>query len=322
MKTIFLILLIAFPVFADGNMGNGANIFPISHKQIQLVQESIRLTYGGEWFVEMTGSYKNLGPETTVQIGFPSDQTLPYNYEEMSSKKPSERKYEIDYFDPEFKTYVNGKSIPVMAKRGWDYPELEKVDAPTIFTFDVHFNKGEVKTIKNSYVAGGYTSSLADYKFQYNLSYGALWKDKIDLLKIEMRLPSQSKGFDFISPQEQSCTIDDSSHQIVLRWRYSDIDPDFNIEVSDLSWRDRSNTLDQYIEFADLFIKEHGETGIRYLRNLLYAHYGYPFKNPFIRAKFYSSGRYSENENFSEDMISSRHKEFLKKLEAMEREYQ
>ena len=70
-KTIFLILLITFPIFADGNEGNRTNIFPISSKQIQMLRESIRLTYGRDWFVEMSGRYKNFGHDTTVQVGIP-----------------------------------------------------------------------------------------------------------------------------------------------------------------------------------------------------------------------------------------------------------
>ena len=149
---------------------------------------------------------------------------------------------------------------------------------------------------------------------------GALWKDKINLIEIEMQLP-KCVGFDLLYPREHSYRVDENSEYFTLFWKYTNIEPDFNIEVNMFPAWESNKTLDQYIVLSDTLIKKYGVAGVRYLRNLVFAHYGYPFKNPLIRGIFYCFGRYSENENYSENMISAHHREFLEKLNELEKNY-
>lgn len=59
---------------------------------------------------------------------------------------------------------------------------------------------------------------------------------------------------------------------------------------------------------------------LRYARNKVFASYGYPFKNPFVRAQFYYEGSpYKESTSFSDQKMTKEHLayvEFLLKLEA------
>lgn len=311
MKYIIIILLISVSLYGDDATyeGDGATVLPISNNQIQMLHEKVVCSGYQRMQVEMTATYKNFGPATIVQMGFPFTQYLPENGDTN----------EIDYFDPNFTTFVNGKSVPVTLKRTKEHPELKHINFPAAYTFQVHFNENEEKTISHTYSAGGFASSIGDYEFKYILVTGALWKDKINLIEVEMRVPPNSV-FDIVSPQEHSCKLDQNLNQIILNWTYKDIEPDFNIVVKTLGWFERNRTPNGYIKDSAGFIKSYGKPGIRYLRNLIFAYYGYPFKNPVIRSAFYSpeSNIYTENENYSEEYISTYHKEFLKYLSLLE----
>ncbi len=311
MKYIILIFLIYFSLYADDATykGDGATVFPISNNQIQMLHEKVVCSGYQKMQVEMTATYKNFGPAAMVQMGFPSLQYLPDKNDI----------YETDYFDPHFKTFVNGESVPVTLKRSKEHPELKHINFPTAYTFNVHFDENEEKTIRHTYTAGGFASSIGDYEFKYILVTGGLWKDKINNIEVEMRIP-QDRGFDIISPQEHSCRFDQNLNRVILSWTYENIEPDFNIVVKILGWLERNKTPNRHIKDSAGFIKRYGKPGIRYLRNLIFAYYGYPFKNPIIRGAFYSpkSNIYTENENYSEEYISTYHKEFLKYLSLLE----
>jgi len=311
LKCILVGFLFFLPLLADDATyeGDGATVFPISNDQIQMLHEEVVCNGGYKWVIEMTATYKNFGPATTVQMGFPFKQQLP---EESDNSRN-------DYFDPRFKTFIDGKSIPVTPKRSREHPELKHINYPSAYTFEVHFDENEEKTIRHTYTAGGFSSSIGDYHFSYILMTGALWKDKIDRIDVEMRI-APSIGYDIVSPPEHSCRFDEKLHQIVLSWTYTDLEPDFNIEVGRLGWFSKNATPDMKIRNSTKFINEYGEAGIRYLRNLIFAHYGYPFKNPMIRNAFYSpqAHLYTENENYSEKYISSYHMKFLEYLNFLE----
>ena len=303
-----IIIMLGSLLWADDASyeGDGATVFPISNDQIQMLHEKVVCNGGYKWYIEMTATYKNFGPETTVQMGFPFKQKLPEETDDQSLS---------DNFDPQFKTFVDGKSIPVIPKRSKEHPELKHINFPTAYTFEVHFAENEQKTIRHTYTAGGFASSIGDYHFSYILMTGALWKDKINRIEVEMRI-YPTMGFDIVSPPEHTCRLDENDYQIILNWTYTDIEPDFNIEVANLGWFARNAPPDMQIRKSTKFINQYGKAGIRYLRNLIFAHYGYPFKNPMIRNVYYSpqAHLYTENENYSEKYISSYHLEFLEYL--------
>jgi len=309
MKHLLCLLLIVLTVYSDDAIyeGGGDTVFPISTDQIQMLHERVICIEG--WQIEMTATYKNFGPATTVQMGFPFQYYLP------DSKDFSE----IEYKDPHFRAYVNGKSIPVTLKRSKEHPELKHINYPAAYTFNVHFDKNEEKTISHKYVAGGFRSSIGDYSFTYILETGALWKDSINKIDVEFRL-SPNYGYDIISPQEHSWHYDQDLDKIVLSWTWTDIEPDFNIEVNRLGWFGKNSTPIQQLKYLPSFLKQYGKPGIRYLRNLIFAQYGFPFKHPIIRSAFYDPriNIYSENDNYSEDYISTYHKKYLKFLNYLE----
>lgn len=60
---------------------------------------------------------------------------------------------------------------------------------------------------------------------------------------------------------------------------------------------------------------------LRYAKNKVFASYGYPFKNPFVRAQFYYTGSpYKENLSFSEQNMTKEHRAYLEWLSKLEEE--
>lgn len=85
----FLVLLQCQYSSADDTAvyGNGINVFPVTSSEIQLVSETIKLKYesakySSAWSVDVTLNFKNDGPDTVVQMGFPFDaEHFDYNEE-------------------------------------------------------------------------------------------------------------------------------------------------------------------------------------------------------------------------------------------------
>ncbi len=60
---------------------------------------------------------------------------------------------------------------------------------------------------------------------------------------------------------------------------------------------------------------------LRYAKNKVFASYGYPFKNPLMRAQFYYPGSlYKESKTYSDQKISKDHAAYIEWLSKLEDE--
>jgi len=300
--------------------GDGVNVYPIEHADIQLLSEEIKITQGVGlgWGVDVTMNFKNHGPATTVQMGFPFDAYSPdegtdesdEDTSDLSSRKP----------DPHFHTSVNGEELVVVKKTGIVSPNLPDIDFSTVYVFNVPFQKGETKRIRHTYTVGGYMNSVGERKFKYVLRTGALWKGPIDQIKISLALNVKEIPYlDCIELEESKA--EKTGDTLNLHWDLRNIKPDRDLIIS------RNRGIELSAKAVDALIADNKESvmaesacRIRYLRNLVYASQGYPFKNQYVSAQFYYAGSpFKVIPAFAEKNIPQRYKEFIDYLSNIEK---
>jgi len=150
--------------------GDGIDVYPLESADIQMVAEVITVPDKGgrdRFEVDVDMTFKNHGAQTTVQMGFPI----------LTDWVDGER---IE-FDPHLRTWVNGKEVEIIKKRGVPNP-LGKVPDPSdaVYTYPVTFGQNETIKIKHQYAVGGTFYSEGSWRFVYILRTGALWKDVIE----------------------------------------------------------------------------------------------------------------------------------------------
>jgi hypothetical protein len=304
---LIIFLFVSKPLKCDDAVyrGDGVNVYPISSEQIKLVSETIKITvlYQKDWMINVTMNFKNTGDSTTVQMGFP---------------------FTSDEFNPNFSVFDGTEKLTVIKKKAVKKPHIIKYHFPIVYTFMVHFAKGEEKTMYHTYWINSLHPSLGISSNTYILQTGALWKESIDLIDIILTAPIASvKYFNFILPKENEAIRE--GDKIILKWNYENIEPDFNLEIGSMPTRYFNifkESPDLFLETVDEQIRRgpihFDQRFLRYIRNMIYAYYGYPFKNPLMQAQFYDSGMFSEVKNFSVDKFSEKHKALLKLIVLIE----
>ncbi|MEE9119183.1 MAG: YARHG domain-containing protein, partial [Calditrichia bacterium] len=304
--------------------GDGASVFPIKSTDIQMVSETIHLKYAGTtyqpvWLVEVEEKFKNHGPAINVQIGFPFDTHEIFDFPDDYTGRTDDIKSE---YDPQFKTYINGNPVEVVSKFGLKNPEIA-LHYKWIYTSDVHFDEQEEKVVRHTYVVRGEIVSTGEHTFKYILKTGALWKGNIESISIRLEMKeADASGFQSISPAEHKAIKE--GEKIFLNWEYQNLKPDFNIIISSPPIVLKS--VDEHIEYyySKYNHLPDDEGYLRYMRNQVFAHYGYPFKNPFWNAHFYSTRykedlNYQQDENFKIENISEKHRAFIDRIKKQEK---
>ncbi len=323
--------------------GDGETLFPVKTADIQMVTDSvvIKRGYGLGWTVEVVATFKNSGPDTVVQIGFPFEYETP---------ETAGTEFEGEYpVTPDFRAFVNGQSVPVTPKRGVLAPDSD-IPYALVYLFEVSFQRGESKTIRHTYTVGGIEmNSMGGARFTYVLKTGSLWKDSIEKLSITLELDKKDASYwQSVSPAEQKAVEQDG--KLHLYWTYENIKPRFDLIVEhltcvpfDISLDELQNdpgcllcellhhpevSVDELLKHSksslDELLKQVGPPleltpeSARYFRNLAYARYGYPFKNPFVRAQFYTGGNFKENPAFDMSMIKPNDRKFIDHLNRFE----
>lgn len=303
--------------------GNGVTVFPVKSADIQMVTDSVTIKRGGElgWLVEVVATFKNFGPEAAVQVGFPFEYSSP---ETLETEFPGE--YPVR---PNFKAFVDGRPVPVTPKRGALSPDLG-LAYDLVYVFPVTFRSGETTTIRQTYTVGGTQDSMGGNIFSYILKTGALWKDSIQRLSIVFELEKKDAPYwQSIIPVEHRAEERDG--RLYLSWSYENIEPDFDLKIEHMPTGLSDFPLDELIKQPDFALGELLKrtpgadiplqpAWARYLRNLTYARYGYPFKNAYVRAQFYGPGALTENPGFQPSLIKPGDQAFIASLNRLEKE--
>jgi len=247
-----ILLIIAFSLtttFADdcivGRTPDG--VYPMEEKDIVMVSEDIYCDVE-KGFVECNFVFKNTGKAKDVLMGFPAKM------ESDSDNAIEERLYFID-----FKTYLGDTEIPVNTEKGKKPVDLEDSTYPYYsewYTFNVHFDAGETKNIRNTYKVESTLYSNGDILSGYILKTGAFWKDAIGHAKVTFDLGS-------IKPYEISRIFPFSMNyegKNKLVWERNNFEPEFDLEIIYNKYRYDVETLqkDEYVdkEFLNAAIEE------------------------------------------------------------------
>jgi hypothetical protein len=325
-KCFLAVLILILTAIIPGNsswaddsiyQGNGYQVFPTKSSDVQLFAETITITdnkaFGRSkrdnfsFDVDMT--FKNHGGDVLIQMGFP-----------VLIDESDGEQTEID---THFRTWVSGQEVQIIKKEGVPNPGIKDSHfSKLVYTYTVAFKSGEVKRIKHSYDIGGISNSMGGWSLRYVLRTGGLWKGVIE--DYSMRYITKiAKANEIIGalPRESKAEIDDGS--LILSWNIKDYKPKNDFIL--IGGSARHPLISRSLSTDKAAIKEyHGimpSAELRYAKNKVFAEYGYPFKNPLVRAQFYYSGsRYKESPTFLEQKISKEHQDYIKWLSAFEEE--
>jgi len=299
--------------------GDGYHVYPIQNSDVQLAAETIVITDNvafnrtgkGRFTIKVDMTFKNQGPDTTLQMGFPV----------MIDDSGGE----LREIDTRFRTWVNGKEVKVIRKQGMPNPLKDDWHfSKTVYTYTVFFKKGETKKIKHSYNVSGTRFNTNRWELIYFLRTGALWKGVIeDFSLIYKTHISKTKDIIGFLPREQKVFL--KGNELDLIWKFKNFEPknDF-LAFGGATHIDPTFLVQSSLSEDMETIRPNRRTTLtsaelRFARNKVFASYGYPFKSPFVRAQFYYPGSsYKESKSFSEQKISKEHLayiEFLSKLE-------
>lgn len=297
--------------------GDGADVYPLEHSEIQLVTETIIITDTWamntnktkndilRWHVKVDMTFKNHGKSTTVQMGFPIH---------VESFDDAEK------VNLNFTTWVNGKKLPIVKKHGISNPLKEtNQDFPAdVFTYEVSFKKGEIKKIVHEYSVGGYFSAAGDWEFSYILRTGALWKDAIEKLSIYYKTNTM-RARDLLCIEPREHTSKKENEELMLSWHFKIYEPSTDLHISGGRGVVYKGSIDDLIHSNKKYLMRASPCSLRYIRNRIFALYGYQFKSPYIRSLFYFSGSpYKENPSYSINKLSPKHLAFLDYLSKIE----
>lgn len=300
--------------------GNGYHVYPIQNSDVQLVAETIVITdnyafsggprFGsGRFTINVDMTFKNHGPDTTMQMGFPV--------------LIDARDGEAVEIKTHFRTWVNGKEVLITKKQGVPNPLKDDWHfSKTVYTYTVSFKKGETKKIKHSYNVGGSDTSIGSWELKYILRTGALWKGVIDDFSLIYKTHiSKAKDIIGFLPREQRSELE--GKVLRLFWNIKNFEPknDFLVMGGSSQYYLVTSSVAKDMNVKDIkksYSYEPSAT-LRYVKNKVFASYGYPFKSPFVRAQFYYPGSpYKESASFSEQKMSKEHREFVELLSKLE----
>jgi len=328
-KLYFLLIIILLAnaptiVHADASVyrGDGYDVYPIQNSDVQLVAETIVITdnfafgrnppFGkGRFTINVDMTFKNHGPDTTLQMGFPV--------------LVDDRGGELIEINTYFHTWVDGKGVPITRKQGVPNPLKDDWEfSKTVYTYSVSFKQEETKEIKNSYNVSGTDFNTGRWELRYILRTGSLWKGVIeDFSLIYKTHISKAKNIFGFQPREQQSVV--KGEELHILWNFKNFKPKNDFLVVGGATKINptilvASSLSEDMEDLKSEARYLSPEELRYARNKVYASYGYPFKSPFVRAQFYYPGSpYKESASFSEQKMSKEHLayvDFLSKLEA------
>lgn len=201
-------------------------IYPMYNTDVEIVREDIHV-YVEEGKTVCEFEFKNTGKESDVLMGFPAEKKL---VGDLDTKE------NLTIHD--FKTFVQGKEIPVTLEKGVSSEELndeEKSKYSSWYVFKVHFDENETKIVKNTYSFAKTMYSTGEVYLEYILDTGAYWKGNIGYAKVYFDMgdikPYQIQSNN--TPRESNYTSFDNltfdGHNLVFE--KSNFEPDFNLFV-------------------------------------------------------------------------------------------
>lgn len=258
--SFLLILAVLFPTTAladDASLGGtGETVYPVKNTDVVMQKEVIDIRVkDGKSYVTCRFYFKNSGKTAQLLMGFPSFQESRKGpYGDKYTKE--DMKYIGDLRLYRFRTYIDGRRIPVQTKKGMKKTAYNKGEGyyPVWYAWNLRFKKGQTRKVTNTYWCyNTYAAENNSEEADYILKTGAYWKGNIGSVLVRMHLPEINPlllySVDGLMPDYY--TADGT-----LVWNKKDLEPDRDIamsfgQVSLYNWinLDKAGNLDEdYLE--------------------------------------------------------------------------
>lgn len=234
---LFFVLLCYTYVYADdGSLGRTPDgVFPIQENDVIMESEEITIDLEKNT-VECIFVFHNTGKSKEVFMGFPG---------KLDESRGGEFSEAVDLELGNFKTFVEGKELPVTCEKGIENHTDETLEALRYsewFTFTVPFQADEKVTVHNTYNFRPSYDSMGYIYTGYVLQTGALWKGSIGSAKVTFKLGKiQPYQIEELGPGGFIFVGDD------LVWERNDFEPRYDLNLLYNKWRyseDSLNNLD------------------------------------------------------------------------------
>lgn len=209
----------------------GGTVKPINEDDVRMKNEVVVVTLEKDrYFVEVDYEFVNSGDAKTVMMGFPNVESAPY----------------AESID-DFKMWARGERLDVTRRFAEERPtEDEQWTGRECYECsDVSFEAGETVRVRNAY-SQRYERDYDDSwrKARYVLTTGALWKDDIESVRVEVVAAAHPTEFmprvSFFRDYGDTATyagltitpgaFPRSGARRVFEWR--NVEPDFNLEIT------------------------------------------------------------------------------------------
>jgi len=326
--------------------GNSTTIFPLQNNNIQMVEEKIEIEvdtinrdYWDDWNVECDFIFKNFGPKTIIDMAFP-DPAYVGNFMQYG---PYDGKLDTSLYLTNFEAYeLNRKTYKPAIRKLTINPSIPAIpEYPRVYTWSVPFDSGGTRRIINTYKMRTNWYSNGEQAIAYVLKTGSLWKDDIKdfslwimfhrIVCVTIRcddacLLAAIKGCNDIL--ESGCAIGNDYISMRTDAIYIDLKnykPREDISITYIEdeaarWRNPGWCL-----FSDNELSKKSLDELKYLRNEIYAKYGYAFKDKNLNELFEKKRRMylynfrdDSTKKYSDSLLSDYDRVNLEKIKRFE----
>ena len=261
-----MLALVAAALLNDGWMHSSGSEQPFSkqHASIQMVKEHLHFDIvKDDAKVRVEFTFKNHGEATTVEMGFPEQTYKGGDLAKLTST-------------------VDGKPVAVQRKL------ISMDDDEAFYEYawvkSVHFEKGQTRTIVNTYVQGLGGDTSGHRFFGYTFATGATWHKNIEEIRVTYTFdPKSGLSYPFASIRNDggvefvpTTVIGERKRKIV--WK--NVEPDFNLNLGMVLgfWKVEVNGM--LVPAQALFVMPQGEPAdLLVYRDDLKGIFGEPDKN-------------------------------------------
>ncbi len=228
---IFVIVLISTlfnftPIYADDtNLGRTPDgVFPLQENDVIMESEEIIVDLEKN-NVECIFVFHNTGNSKNVYMGFPG----------QLDDSDHENTNVVDLEIRNFKTFINGKKLPVTREKSIEKDDLENLnmqDYSEFFTFTVPFQANETITVRNTYDFMPTYDSIGNVYSGYVLETGSMWKGRIGSAKVTFKL-GNIKPYQLEKLNPGGFRFEGNT----LVWERNDFEPKYNLSVTYNTYR-------------------------------------------------------------------------------------
>lgn len=223
----------------DTNLGRTPDgVFPLQENDVIMESEEITVDLEKN-NVNCVFVFHNTGSSKNVYMGFPG-QLEGLNHENINV---------VDLQIRNFKTFINGKGLPVAREKSLKKDTLVNLhmqDYSEFFTFTVPFQTNETITVRNTYDFTPTYDSIGNVYGGYVVETGAMWKGKIGSAKVTFKLGNM-KPYQIEKLNPGGFRFEGNA----LVWERNDFEPKYNLQVTYNNYRYNSESLSNLTDDED-----------------------------------------------------------------------